>query len=165
MEKDRVVGQHIIFKRENTEYLVELYYSSSENKTYRGKLPDEYSGYFSKCLKSFTLLAHHCLDITRNKLLNLYESIGIEMSQGSLTNILKEDAQKWADEKNDLLQAGLLGSGGVAQTDITGARVNGQNQYTHIICGKNFTVYSTLPGKSRQDVLRAFQGIVETGLL
>ena len=162
---DRVVGQHIIFKRENTEYLVELYYSPSENKTYRGKLPDEYSGYFSKGLKSFTLLAHHCLDITRNKLLNLYESIGIEMSQGSLTNILKEDAQKWADEKNDLLRAGLLGSGGVAQTDITGARVNGQNHYTHIICGKNFTVYSTLPGKSRQDVLRAFQGIVETGLL
>ena len=57
---DRVVGQHIIFKRENTEYLVELYYSPSENKTYRGKLPDEYSGYFSKGLKSFTLLAYHC---------------------------------------------------------------------------------------------------------
>jgi len=160
---DRVVGQHIIFKRENTEYLVELYYSPSENKTYRGKLPDEYSGYFSKGLRSFTLLAHHCLDITRNKLLNLYGSIGIEMSKGSLNNILQEDAQKWTDEKDDLLRAGLLQ--GVAQTDVTGARVNGKNHYTHIICGEHFTVYSTLPGKSRQDVLRAFQAVDETGLL
>lgn len=62
-----------------------------------------------------------------------------------------------------MLRTGLLQ--GVAQTDVTGARVNGQNHYTHIICGKHFTVYSTLPGKSRQDVLRAFQGTVETGLL
>jgi len=43
---DRIISQNIIFKRENTEYLVELYYSPSEKKTYRGALPEEYSGYF-----------------------------------------------------------------------------------------------------------------------
>jgi len=162
---EKVVSQNIIFRRENTEYLVELFYSPSERKTYRGKLPDEYSGYFSKDLKAFSTLAHYNLDIPRNKLLALYESMGIEMSTGSLNNILQENAAMWLDEKKDLLTAGLAGSGGIAQTDITGARVNGQNHYSHIICGENFTVYSTLPGKSRLDVLTAFQGEPEAGLL
>lgn len=162
---DRVVGQHIIFKRENTEYLVELYYSLSEKKTYRGELPEEYSGYFSKGLKAFSTLAHYNLDIPRNKLLQLYGSMGIEMSDGSLNNILQENSPMWIGEKNDMPSAGLSASGGVAQTDITGARVKGENHYSHIICGKLFTVYSTLPGKSRLDVLNAFQGEPEAGLL
>ena len=161
---EKIVGQHIIFKRENTEYLVEIYYSPSEKKAYRGKMPEGYSGYFSKDLRAFSTLAHHTLDIPRNKLLALYSSIGIEMSDGSLNNILQQGAQKWIDEKRDLLQAGLSASGGVAQTDITGARVKGQNHYSHIICGENFTVYNTLPGKSRLDVLTAFQGEPEQGI-
>ena len=161
---EKVIGQNIIFKRENTEYLVELFYSPSEKKTYRGQLPDEYHGYFSKDLKAFTTLAYYTLDILRNKLLALYSSIGIEMSNGSLNNILQENSQRWIDEKNDILKAGLLGNGGIAQTDVTGARVKGANHYSHIICGNNFTVYSTLPGKSRLDVLAAFQGEPANGL-
>jgi Transposase IS66 family len=161
---ERIVEQHIIFKRENTEYMVEIFYSPSEKKTYRGKMPDSYNGGFSNDLRAFSILAHHTLDIPRNKLLALYSSIGIEMSDGSLNNILQANSQKWIDEKSDLLKEGLLGSGGVAQTDITGARVKGQNHYSHIICGENFTVYSTLAGKSRLDVMNAFQGEPEYGI-
>lgn len=160
---DRIISQNIIFKRENTEYLVELYYSPSEKKTYRGALPEEYSGYFSRELKAFCTLSYQCLDVTRNKLLSLLRSMGYEISDGSLNNILQENSAMWIEEKHDILFAGL--SNGVAQTDITGARVNGKNHYTHIICGQDFTVYSTLPSKSRRDVLMAFMGEPDGGLL
>ena len=158
---DRRVSQNIVFKRENIEYLLELYYSPSENKTYHGELPKD-SGYFSNDLKALSVLMHNFLDVSRNKLLRLYESMGVEMSPGSLNNILQDKAQMWIDEKNELLRAGL--SGAVAQTDITGARVRGKNHYTHIICGEYFTVYNTLAGKSRRDVLMAFAGELPEGL-
>jgi hypothetical protein len=158
---DRRVSQNIVFKRENIEYLIELYYSPSENKTYRGELPND-SGYFANNLKALSVLMHNFLDVPRNKLLRLFESMGIEMSVGSLNNILQDKAQMWIDEKNDLLRAGL--SGAMAQTDITGARVCGKNHYTHIICGEHFTVYNTLSGKSRRDVLMAFAGELPEGL-
>lgn len=160
---DRVIGQNIILKRENTEYLVELYYSPSEKKTYRGKLPEEYSGYFSNEFKAFCVLGNRYLDVTRNKLMSLLNGMGFEISDGSLNNILQENAAMWIEEKKDILIAGL--SGGVAQTDVTGSRVNGRNHYTHIICGQNFTTYSTLPSKSRMDILMAFMGEPEDGLL
>ena len=160
---ERIVSQHIIFKRENTEYLVAIYYSPSEKKTYKSTLPKEYNGYFSNGLKSFSNLTHRQLDVPRNKLLSLLRSMGIEMSDGSLNNILQENAAMWIKEKDDIRLAGL--SDKSVQTDITTARVNGKNHYTHIICNENFAVYTTLPGKSRQDVIMAFMGEPEEGLL
>ena len=43
--RDEVIGQDIVFERENTLYLVGVYYSPSEKKTYRAPLPVEYSSY------------------------------------------------------------------------------------------------------------------------
>jgi len=161
--KDTVISQDIIFKRNNTQYILEIWYSPSQNKTYRSPLPTEYTGYFGTPLKTFCLLMHYGLDVTRNKLIRFLSGIGITMSDGSLQNILTENSQMWIAEKYDLLRAGLRGL--FLQTDSTSARVHGQNYRTHVFVSEFFTVFSTMPTKSRLDILRALQGEPEHGLV
>jgi len=103
------------------------------------------------------------LDITRNKLLDFIHGIGIEMSVGSLENILTTDTMHWLHEKNDLLKAGLQGS--YLQTDSTSARVHGKNHRTHVFISEFMGVFSTMPGKSRLDILCALQGQPEEDIL
>lgn len=154
---DTVIGQDIIFKRNNTLYLVDVYYSPSEKKTYRAALPAEYTGYHGNGLKSFALTLHNVCDITSNKILDLFHSIGCEISKGSLSSILLGNISWLYKEKSDILHAGLSVS--YAQIDATGSRVRGINHYTQIICNEFFTAYTTLQNKSRLDVLAAFQGL------
>jgi len=153
---DTVIGQDIIFKRNNTLYLVDIYYSPSEKKTYRAVLPAEYTGYHGNGLKTFALTLHNVGDVTSNKILSLFHSIGTEISQGSLSSILLGDVDWLYKEKNDILHAGLDVS--YAQVDATGSRVRGTNYSTQIICNDYFTAYTTLQNKGRLDVLAAFQG-------
>jgi hypothetical protein len=160
---DTVIGQDIIFRRNNTEYKVEIWYSPSQHKTYRGELPEPYTGYFGSNLKAFCLMMNYGLDITRNKLLGFIHGIGIEMSVGSLENILTSDTVQWLQEKNDLLKAGLQGS--YLQTDSTSARVHGKNHRTHVFISEFIGVFSTMPGKSRLDILCALQGQPQEGIL
>lgn len=154
---DTVIGQDIIFKRSNTLYLVDIYYSPSEKKTYRAVLPAEYTGYHGNGLKSFALTLHNVCDGTSNKILGLLQSIGTEISKGSLSSILLGNVDWLYKEKNDILHAGLNVS--YAQVDATGSRVRGANYHTQIICNDFFTAYTTLQNKSRLDVLAAFQGL------
>jgi hypothetical protein len=159
---ETVIGQDIIFKRNNTEYRIEIWYSPSQNKTYRSNLPASYNGYFGNSLKTFCITMHYALDVTRNTLITFLGSIGIEMSAGSLQNILTENSGTWMAEKNDLLKAGLHGP--YLQTDSTGTRVHGQNQRTHVFVSEFFAVFSTQTGKSRLDILGALQGQPENGV-
>ncbi|MFH1320894.1 MAG: transposase [Bacteroidota bacterium] len=159
---ETVIGQDIIFKRNNTEYRIEIWYSPSQNKTYRSKLPASYTGYFSNPLKAFCITMHYALDVTRNTLITFLSGMGIEISDGSLQNILTENSETWLTEKNDLLKAGLHGL--FIQTDSTGTRVHGQNQRTHVFVSEFFAVFSTQTGKSRLDILNALQGQPENGI-
>ena len=159
---ETVIGQDIIFKRNNTEYRIEIWYSPSQNKTYRSNLPASYNGYFGNSLKTFCITMHYALDVTRNTLITFLGSIGIEMSAGSLQNILTENSGTWMAEKNDLLKAGLHGP--YLQTDSTGTKVHGQNQRTHVFVSEFFAVFSTQTGKSRLDILGALQGQPENGV-
>ncbi|MCK5535933.1 MAG: transposase, partial [Bacteroidales bacterium] len=151
---DKVITQDIIFKRQNTLYKIAVYYSPSEKKTYRGVVPNGAS-YHSEGLKSFIILQNKVCDVTSNKILTMLRSIGIEISAGSLSNILLEYTDLAQTEKQEILKAGLSHS--YSQTDITGARVAGKNHYTHIITNDFFTSYTTLSGKSALDVLAAYQ--------
>lgn len=150
------ICQDIKFERHNICYKYPVYYSVSENKTYCGELPSDKS-YHSNGLKSFIILMNKVCDVTSSKLLLLLKSMGLRISAGSLSAILLSHTAEAVAEKQAILKAGLGHS--YAQTDITGARVHGQNHYTHIICNEYFTIYSTLNGKSILDVLTAFQGL------
>lgn len=157
-----VIQQDIVFKTNNIEFELEIWYSPSKNKTFRAKHPD-YNGYFGNNLKAYILTMHHYADMTHSKLLGLLTGMGIEISAGTIQNILNEDKQKWIKEKQDILKSGMQDS--FTQTDTTGAKVAGESWHTHILCSDNFVVFSTLPGKSRRSLLYALQGEPESGLM
>lgn len=161
--RETIINQDIIFKRNTTKYTIEIWYSPSNRKTYRSSPPGGNAGYFGENLKAFCITMHYALDATRSKLLSFMGSLGIEMSDGSLQNILAENSQQWIDERNDILKAGLQGP--YTQMDSTGTRVNGHNHYTHVFVSEFFAAFATQPGKSRLDILTAFQGQPTGGLM
>jgi len=157
-----VTAQDIIFKRENILYKIAIYYSPSENKTYEGEVPEGKS-YLSDNLKSFIICQNKVCDVTHKKILTMLRSLGIEISAGSLSNVLLEFTDLAQDQKNAILKAGL--SSLYTQTDITGDRFAGLNYYTHIITNNLFTSFTTLSGKSALDVLTAYQCLTDKGKL
>ena len=155
---DTVIQQDIIFKRNNTLFRIDVYYSPSEKKTYRASLPTEYTGYHGNDLKSFVLMLHNVCDVTSNKIHSLLQNeVEIEISKGALSSILLGNNDWLYQEKNDILNAGLKVS--YAQVDATASRVRGVNHHTQIICNDYFSSYTTLRNRTRLDVLAAFQGI------
>ena len=158
---ETLIQQDLVFHHDNTEFQIELWYSPSEKKTYRAHSPN-YKGYFGNNLKAFILMMHNFADVTHSKLLGLLQGMGIEISSGSLQNILAENPEKWISEKQDIIKSGL--SDKYTQTDTTGAKVAGKLWHTHILCSENFMSFSTLQGKGRKYLLHALQGEQTDGL-
>lgn len=153
---DDVITQDIVFQVKNTRYQLAVYYSPSLGKTYRAKVPQGAS-YHSKNLQSFIITLNKVLDVTESKILALLNSIDVEISKGSISAILLKYTAIAEQEKQKILKAGLANS--YVQTDITGVRVCGKNNYSNIITHPFFTCYTTSSGKSHLDVLAAFQGL------
>ncbi len=160
---DRVVMQEIKFERDNVEYFVEVWYSPSQKKTYRAGLPQSYTGQFGSTLGTFIKLMHHSCDVTHRKLHSLLNSLGINISKGTICNKILERADLFIAEKKSILHAGLSCS--YHQSDSTAAKVKGDTHATHIICNEFFKTYTTLKSKKRQDILYALQGEPEEGLV
>lgn len=159
---DELIQQDIKLVRCNTKYLLEVYYSPSEHKTYRAEVPKEYTSYFSADTKSLIHTLTHACDVTNSKLLLLLQTEGISISTGSLTNILLENTELFINEKREILKAGLSHS--YCGLDSTGSKENGKNLATQIICNEYFTIFSSMPSKSRLDILAALQGEPENGI-
>jgi hypothetical protein len=85
------------------------------------------------------------------------ENVGISISDGQIAKFVLDTDGKFGCERKDVLKAGLASS--IFQhMDDTGTRVNGLNQYCHIICNPFFTHYSTRPRKDRLTVLDVLLG-------
>jgi hypothetical protein len=160
---DELISQDIKLVRCNTKFLLEVYYSPSEQKTYRAEVPKEYTGYFSANTKSLIHILTHACDVTNSKLLQLLRTSGISISDGSLTNILLENTELFNNEKRDILKAGLSHS--YCGLDSTRSKEKGKNLSTQIICNEYFTIFSSMPSKSRIDILTALQGEQKNGIL
>jgi len=155
---ERVVVQDVIFKAYNTLFLKEKYYSPSLNKTYLAPLPPGYDGEFGPGVKSLVPKLYYDSNITERKILDLLRDADIRLSAGKLSDMLIKDQDPFHAEKDALYEAGL-NSSPWQHIDETSTRVNGQNQYCHILCNPLYTAYFTTPHKSRLsvlDVLRNF---------
>lgn len=161
---DDVIQQELRLVRQNTLYRVECYYSASQGKLYRGNLPAEYIGGFGAGLQSLMQTLHHVCDVTQGRLGALLESQGIEMSTGTISNILLSSEAWVCEEQRAILQAGIAHSPYI-QIDSTGCKEKGQGKVTQVIGADYFSVFYTLDGKSRLEVLQALQGKPEAGLL
>jgi hypothetical protein len=161
---DDVVQQELHLVRENVLYKVERYYSPGQGKLYRGNLPEEYIGAFGASLQSLIQMLHHGCDVTQGRLDAFLKSQGIAISTGTISNILLS-GEAWAvEEQQAILRAGIAHSP-YTQIDSTGSKEKGQRKVTQIIGADYFSVFYTLDGKTRLEVLQALQGKPKTDLL
>ena len=94
------------------------------------------------------------------KIREFLENFDVEISAGSVSNILTRTAAAFQQEFDDLVHAGLV-STPYQQTDDTSARVDGAFWHTHILCNPFYTAYFTRPHKDRLTVLEVLQNTDE----
>ena len=161
IQDEVVVVQDIEIKPKNTQFQRHVYYSASQQEYYRGPLPADCNhGDFSAGLRALIVSLKYCGNMSEPKIGEFLENFDVQVSAGSLSNILTKSAKLFEQEYDDLLTAGLS-STPYQQTDDTSARVNGDFWNTHILCNPFYTFYSTRPGKDRLTVLKVLQNTDE----
>jgi regulator of replication initiation timing len=157
VEDESKVVQDIDIKPRNIRFERHVYYSAKLNKFYRGPLPSGYDeGDFSANLRALILSLKYCGNMSEPKIREFLENFDVQVSAGSVSNILTKTADAFADEFDDIVQAGLA-STAYQQTDDTSARVAGQFWHTHILCNPFYAAYFTRERKDRLTVLEVLQ--------
>jgi len=159
----KVVVQNVVLKRDNVCYLVPQFYSASEKKLYTPPIPG-CIGEFGAELHALLLTLHNVCGVTQGSLEKLLDNAGVQISAGTINNILQSQCEQMRSEQADILLAGLESSPYVGM-DSTKSLEKGKRLSTQVMCGDFFTVYSTLEGKTRRDVLSALQGTERDNLL
>ncbi len=86
------------------------------------------------------------------KVAELLRSVGVQVSDGQVSNLLSKGQAPFHAEKAALYQAGLASSPW-QHLDDTSTRVNGQNGYCHIVCNPLYTAYFTTAAKDRLTII------------
>src|SRR5216683_3170495 len=147
-----VVVQDVIFRTDNVLFHKEKFYSPSQHQTFLASLPQGYRGQCGPGLKSLALVFYFGAQMSEPKVAELLRSVGIQISDGQVSNLLIKDQAAFHGEKDALYQAGLASSPW-QHLDDTSTRVNGQNGYCHIVCNPLYTAYFTTTTKDRLTVI------------
>ena len=147
-----VVVQDVIFRTDNILFHKEKWYSPSQHQSYLAPLPQGYTGQFGPGIKSLALTLYFGGQMSEPKVAELLRSVGVQISDGHISNLLIKDQVAFHAEKDALYRAGLASSPW-QHLDDTSTRVNGQNGYCHIVCNPLYTAYFTTEAKDRLTVL------------
>ncbi len=151
------VVQDIEIKPRNIRFQRHVYYSAEQNKYFRGPLPSGYDvGDFGADLRALILALKYCGNMSEPKIREFLENFDVQSSAGSVSNILTKTADSFAQEFDEIVNAGLS-STPYQQTDDTSARVAGNFWHTHILCNPFYAAYFTRPQKDRLTVLEILQ--------
>ncbi len=149
---EEVVVQDVVFRTDNVLFHKEKFYSPSQHQTYLASLPQGYNGQFGPGIKSLALVFYYGAQMSEPKVAELLRSVGVQISDGQVSNLLIKDHTVFHAEKAALYQTGLASSPW-QHLDDTSTRVNGQNGYCHIVCNPLYTAYFTTATKDRLTVI------------
>lgn len=147
-----IKGKTILVKRA-------IYYSASAGKTYTASLPvgfEEGSDYTDE-LKAHVIMLKFGYGMSEGKILGLLLNSGINITSGTISNILTGKGEELSQERANIYQAGRE-VGRYQQTDSTGSRENGVNHHCHIMTNDFYTAYFTEAKKDRMTVLDILRG-------
>ena len=156
------IVQDIKFELDNIEYKREEYYSPSTQRSYVAELPVDYNGSgYGFNIKAIIIALHHQGKMTQQSIHEfLSNTAGTQIAKSTISRILTDDLEVFHQEKADIVSAGLSATSYI-HVDDTGARVNGQNNYVHVLCSPYFTGYFTREHKDRLTILEILgQGII-----
>jgi len=147
-----VVVQDVLFRTDNVLFRKEKFYSPSQHTTYVASLPPGYRGQFGPGIKSLALVLYFGAQMSEPKVAELLRSVGVQISDGQVSNLLIKGQAPFHAEKEALYQAGLASSPW-QHLDDTSTRVNGQNGYCHIVCNPLYTAFFTTAAKDRLTII------------
>jgi len=147
-----VVVQDLRLQTDNVRFHKEKYYAPSTGVTYLAPLPTGYAGEFGPGLKALTLVFYYACQMSEPKILEFFHHAGVQISAGTVSNLLIKDQDVFHAEQQAAYLAGLRSSPW-QHLDDTATRVNGQNQHCHIICNPLHTTYRTTPAKDRLTII------------
>lgn len=147
-----VVVQDIALVTNNVLFHKQKYYSPSRHRSYQADLPRGYSGQFGPGIQALVLTFYYGMQTSEPKIREFLENVGIQISEGEISNWLIQERASFHAEKDAVYEAGLASSP-YQQTDDTLTRVDGQNQHCHVVCNPVYTAYHTRPTKERLSVL------------
>ena len=147
------VVQGLKIKLHNAKYLLETY-ETADGKYICSKLPERLNGkHYDPELICFILYQHHHCGVTQPLLLEQLIEYGVDISKGTLSNILIEGKETFHNEKDRILAVGLEVSSYI-NVDDTGARHNGKNGYCTHIGNELFSWFESTESKSRINFLK-----------
>jgi transposase IS66 family protein len=146
------VVQDVVLRSDNVLFRKEQWYSAAERKSYLAALPAGYTGQFGPGLRALSLALYYAGQMSEARILELFRSVGVQLSDGELSNLLVKQHTPFHEEREAVVMAGL-GSSPWQHLDDTPTRVNGQPGYCHILCNPLYTAYTTLPAKDRLSVV------------
>jgi hypothetical protein len=147
------VVQGLKIKLHNTKYLLATY-ETAEGDYICSKLPEHLNGkHFEPELICFILYQYHHCGVTQPLLFEQLREFGVDISKGTLSNILIEGKDGFHKEKDRILAVGLEVSNYI-NVDDTGARHNGKNGYCTHIGNETFSWFESTESKSRINFLK-----------
>lgn len=152
-----VVVQDLIIRTDNVLFHKEVFYSPSQHKSYRAPLPRGYRGEFGPGVRALALVLYFGCLMSEAKIRELFVNVGIQIAEGTLSNLLIKEQEAFHTEKAAVLQAGIRSSPW-QQIDDTPTRLNGRNQYCQIVCNPLYTIYQTTAAKDRLTILDVLRG-------
>jgi hypothetical protein len=147
-----VIVQDVVLQTDNVRFLKEKYYAPSTGQTYLAPLPGGYGGEFGPGIKALTLVFYFACQMSEPKILEFFQHVGVQISDGTVSNLLIKDQTAFHIEKDAAYLAGLRSSPW-QHLDDTATRVNGQHHHCHIVCNPLHTTYHTTPAKDRLTIL------------
>src|SRR3954451_731278 len=147
-----VIVQDVVLHTDNICFHKETYVSESTGRCYRAPLPAGYAGEFGPGIKALTLVFYYASQMSEPKILEFFQHAGVQISAGTISNLLIKSQDAFHAEQQAAYLAGLRSSPW-QHLDDTLTRVNGHNEHCHVICNPLHTTYRTTPGKDRLTIL------------
>lgn len=136
------------------EYRRIVYHSKSADKYYVSALPINCpeKGDYTYSLQEQVYRLKYKYGMSINSILQLLKDGGVEITKGTLSNMLLSVGEALSSERDSIHQAGIS-NGIYTSSDTTLDRFNGENHHAHIFCNQWFTTYYTRPKKDRQTIV------------
>ena len=150
-----VVVQDLQIQSHNIRYRLELWDSPSQGRM-RGELPPGVTGEYGPELKALLVSLKYVAGTSLPRAHEFVEHCGAVISLASVSNIVRDVAELFHEEKEENFRAGLAATT-YQHIDDTFARVGGEFWHTHIVCNPFHSTYFTTPHKDRLTILDLLQ--------
>ncbi len=151
-----VVVQDLQIQSHNIRYRLEIWDSPSQGRM-RGELPPGVTGEYGPELKALLASLKYVAGTSLPRAHEFVEHCGVVISPASVSNIVRDAAELFHEEKEEIFRAGLAATT-YQHIDDTFARVGGEFWHTHIVCNPFHSTYFTTPHKDRLTILDLLQG-------